>query len=562
MEENVTSWQNELFEDLRTGKMAIFCGAGISYKSGLPVVRPFLCKLFDMLSLTDQEKKSILGSETPFENILELISQETDISLLKEVFGLGQPNRTHRLIAALMKEGCLGLICTTNFDSLIEQALEDLGLIEGKDYDVFRSGINLSSYGAEINRPTIIKIHGCCRYEESIAITLAALANLSDSEERKSVLSNIFDSSAFKHVLVLGYSCSDFDLVPHMESFANNKVKISYISHSHADTIAVNPIAGKIAKNPFRNYPGYEVVANTDNLVELIYKEFISLNIPAQPAGTTGWEELIEDWYWDTVDNLGEASRHIIASRLFYSIAEFQNAIRHHLNSIAIATKTKNDQLLASEKGNLAMAYNAVGDVDSCIKYLKQSIPMLKVLNDTASLCSQLQMLGSVHHRMGKNSESVMYYQEALAFAQKSNNSFGASAVLGEMCSPLIRLGKVLEAKARLEHAMEISKSRGFVQMYSSQLGIMAQAEYFDGNASKAIELIQEGIRLKKLSGDIRGLGNLYTILANICANQNQASLFKASISNAREIALKTKDDNLQAVINGIMAIGEINGLS
>jgi NAD-dependent SIR2 family protein deacetylase len=54
-----------------------------------------------------------------------------------DVFDLGKPNTNHVLLAKLARAKYLKTICTTNFDQLIEKALQSERLVKGKDFQVF-----------------------------------------------------------------------------------------------------------------------------------------------------------------------------------------------------------------------------------------------------------------------------------------------------------------------------------------------------------------------------------------------------------------------------------------
>ncbi len=94
---------------------------------------------------------------------MEAISENTDISKILDIYKFGEPNTNHILIAKLAKKGHLKTIFTTNFDLLIEKALENEGLKRDKDFEVYSdeeqfSRIDFDDIG---NKPIrVFKIHG------------------------------------------------------------------------------------------------------------------------------------------------------------------------------------------------------------------------------------------------------------------------------------------------------------------------------------------------------------------------------------------------------------------
>lgn len=105
---------------------------------------PNYSDLLDMLSHTPDERRAILHHyiEPTTEDIEE---------------GRKVPTKAHRAIAKLVRDGFVRVIVTTNFDRLMESALQD----EGVQPSVIRSDDDLAGAVPIIHsRCTIIKIHG------------------------------------------------------------------------------------------------------------------------------------------------------------------------------------------------------------------------------------------------------------------------------------------------------------------------------------------------------------------------------------------------------------------
>ncbi len=135
--ENLERILFEIETVLKSYKTAIFCGAGISFNSGLPIVGNLLTYIFQILELNNSEAELLTNSSLPFEEIMGIILRESTLDEIQEIFVQGQPNNNHFLIAKLVKAGYINLICTTNFDLLFERAFEAEGLIQNRDFKVY-----------------------------------------------------------------------------------------------------------------------------------------------------------------------------------------------------------------------------------------------------------------------------------------------------------------------------------------------------------------------------------------------------------------------------------------
>lgn len=217
--ESVDACAMEITESVRKRELALFCGAGVSRNSGLPLARELAWSLLERLfgGENDGHAHTIMSSRLPFEALMEVISTHSDISYLLDIFSEGRPNINHILIARLARHGYLNTIVTTNFDTLIERALQ----VEFGDDNHFQvycdetQFVRIGGGGSGDDTVKIFKIHGSAGNRESVRTTLKMVASRHLSEKRMNVVKHAFCSGNHKKILVLGYSCSDwFDIVP------------------------------------------------------------------------------------------------------------------------------------------------------------------------------------------------------------------------------------------------------------------------------------------------------------------------------------------------------------
>lgn len=252
---------SEISKSIKEKEVGIFCGAGISKNSGLPLANEIKQYILKKLPIDEKDIQEIISSNLPFEVFIEIISENTDISRILKIFEIGEPNTNHILIAKLAKNGYLKTIFTTNFDLLIEKALEKEGLEKNKDFVVYCdeeqfSGIDFESIPDKLIR--IFKIHGSVDNRESIRTTTKAIASMALSDRRMNVIRYLFSTGNHKKVLALGYSCSDeFDITPQIQSIKENRKEIIFVEHFEKGK-EIEDIRTKERKNPFKKIPRAE----------------------------------------------------------------------------------------------------------------------------------------------------------------------------------------------------------------------------------------------------------------------------------------------------------------
>lgn len=531
-----------VINDLVNKKLAIYCGAGISFNSGLPVVYQLLDYLYDTLFLNKEEKKTLYESDIPFERIMETILLESDIDEIKEIFTQGIPNNNHLLIAKLVKSKWLNVIYTTNFDILIEKAFQSQGLKEGTDFKVYRTETELREINWSEDIVKLIKIHGCASQMDEMAITLGQLASNRYLDLRENLIAKIFSAEATSSVLVLGYSCSDFDLVPLIETLQRKMSTVYFIDHC-ISTSREEDIFIKNSKNPFKKYKGWRYIGDTNRVVEAIRTQ-LDISIPPKDDISSiqyeyNWHDNFDTWYSKNIKESGEAFAQQVAGKILYSIGAFQEVIMHMQTAAKKNYSQRNWSAYASNFDTMGMAYNKLGKYDEAVKCFKTAIKIQRKLDDDHNLASMLQSYANVLHHLKRDNEALIFFEEALEIAIKHDLKSLESNVLGNMSNSYIATRQFLKANHSLTKAMELSRHLGNKQAESSQLGILASVHLFSGHPSKAIQPLLEAIEIKRTIADYDGLCSIYLNLTTVYHLTNNISKSKETAKVGLKLALK-----------------------
>lgn len=170
------------------GVYALLLGAGISRSAQIPSGWEVESKLIEQLAATQsvtnvddwhQWYKEKYGESATYSTLLKaLIKTPTErVQLMKPFFeankeekelGLKEPTKAHRAIAKLAKNGYIRVILTTNFDRLLERALEAEGIIP--QVICHESDIEKATPVVHGNNITIVKINGDyidCRFRNT-----------------------------------------------------------------------------------------------------------------------------------------------------------------------------------------------------------------------------------------------------------------------------------------------------------------------------------------------------------------------------------------------------------
>ena len=157
-----------LTDQFNSAKCAIFCGAGISYNSGVPLMPDIKKKVLSGLPMNLKDTDELLNCKMPFELFMECLVENTANTSIMDLFALGKPNNNHTWIAELAKKGLLRIVITTNFDELIETALNTAGV----RYQLIYRENEFDSVDWESSGLKVVKIHGSIHDRLNIAVTI------------------------------------------------------------------------------------------------------------------------------------------------------------------------------------------------------------------------------------------------------------------------------------------------------------------------------------------------------------------------------------------------------
>ena len=161
------------------GAYALLLGAGISIATGIPTGREIESSLIRMIAavqrseVTPDEKTwytNVFHEPAVYDNLMTrltkspaermvLMRRYIEPSPQEAEIGQKQPTKAHRSIATLVKSGYIRIIVTTNFDRLLEQALEAEGVhpfVIASDGDIDTT----VPYSSGRDRCYIVKVHG------------------------------------------------------------------------------------------------------------------------------------------------------------------------------------------------------------------------------------------------------------------------------------------------------------------------------------------------------------------------------------------------------------------
>jgi tetratricopeptide (TPR) repeat protein len=521
---------------LRKEELAVLCGAGISVNSGIPSAFITKGNMLKRTRIKPEDLVFLTGFDISFEMFMQYVNENIAISPLLSIYKNGSPNTNHNLLAYLARDGIVKTIVTTNFDQLIERAFDNLGI----KYNLFYKEDDFTNIDYDCDQVNIIKIHGCASDPNSIRTTMMSIADGVLSEKRRAVMESLFRTGKHKSVLVAGYSCSDTDIVPQIQRFAESEKKVIYLKHQQStnpslysipDRFAdLDPAIGIDVKKVLKCFEGLDLSIITGD-VDLFVEELCKLNnYPIDiidPNSLVALGKKIDEVYDVWINDSFELGLdYLCVGRVIQGISNYPKSIIYINKTLAIIDKIVDEQ----QQCPLVTSGFPFDDKGRPV----EKIQVLK------AICHS--MLGVSYDSNFEHQKAIDHFSMAIEIHKKNRNKMGVSSCHNSIGVALCGMKEFQKAIKSLTKAVQLKKE------LRDELGesncYLNFANVYEGlnNFEKAMRYIEKSIKLKRRIGDLPGLCRCFNTLGNIYSRQSDYKNAVVNYKEANSISLKVTD--------------------
>lgn len=546
----------QIIDAVQRRKVAFFAGAGISndWPANLPLAADFVKGVVSAICTSNVKLRK---QQRVITNNLAGIRPEVMFQVLHDTLGTpaldvldilrgGNPNLIHRFIAEVAKRNLARIVITTNFDSLIEKALQE----EACDFRQLTTEEEFANRRRFRKVVTIGKLHGTLIAPDgkdrrsSIQATLAQVGQPFTPGKAR-FLQYIFRNY---DVVFLGYSgLDDFDIFPLLASSKTDRT-VYWLEHTNEE-IARVVTSEEIAAVPFADRSnseriisncesGYKVIGNTANLIrELgIRLRFSPFMTRSKKKPTQDHHRWFRSWVskspvnnraffiigrlmaqqrkWKAaVHYFSEAAEHdtgIHISRIFRNLgmahmrlSEFPEAAKYYERSLK--TQKDDQEFRATVLVSLGWIYYQEGDYGKAVKTLEESVVISK--RGRAARAKALNNLGVALYRQEKWSQALRCFERSVSIKTKLGDIYGIAATIDNI--GLVYAAKRDWKKADEHHnrSLRLFRSLGDPFGEAQTLDSIGELYLKKGDIRQSIEYLERSLRLKRKLGDSQVAG-------------------------------------------------------
>jgi adenylate cyclase len=174
---------------------------------------------------------------------------------------------------------------------------------------------------------------------------------------------------------------------------------------------------------------------------------------------------------------------------------DLSNALESYIEAAKITTV---DKQLGPLYIAIADVYSIIGNHHNAVNYYRQSIGILRRLNDSVNLASALLNAGDEYVNVAKLDTALLYTQEASTIYQKINSPIGLAYSLGNIGMVFAKKGDDKGAEANIFKAINILEEYGDYYPICVYLTYMSDIYLERKDKTKALSYLDRSLMLAK----------------------------------------------------------------
>jgi CHAT domain-containing protein/uncharacterized protein HemY len=144
---------------------------------------------------------------------------------------------------------------------------------------------------------------------------------------------------------------------------------------------------------------------------------------------------------------------------VYYSIGDFEKALDYYNQQLSISLSMNDKRERSYAVRGIGMVYEAWGNKTKALDYYIQALTFCRSEKDLRGEADTLRNIGQIHDGWGQRQKALYYYNSALTLSRAAKYPFGEASTLYDIARVEHHLGKLGEARARIEAALETVES-------------------------------------------------------------------------------------------------------
>ncbi|MBN1216782.1 MAG: tetratricopeptide repeat protein [Candidatus Lokiarchaeota archaeon] len=565
----------ELFAESEKITFLVGAGCSVDPPSCLPAGREMIEEIVNFICAPSEIQNILKLKDLRFEQLVEIMRKTIDKDLkIIDFYGeCKSSNLQHIFLADMIKKG--HFVLTTNFDSLIENALQQLGVpndeilpvITKTDFKKYIDPNDLYQKG----KKTIYKIHGSPKNiinpekntKKSLIATIQAFGKNKEGLNLFQLYpfqKNLFiNATERRSLVIIGYSgMDDFDIIPTLLVLKNikNLIWINYISD--------NDGIGKIYKIDSKE-PSSSTSKKVDQILHNLYHRKVAQNIYKIDVNTSLMIRNMSSnknikkqdtfsitpkiWLKQKFQKPDQFRKYANANLIYQNFSQYNDSLRCSRFILEFSNNENNKYWKSIALRNIGHSINNLGQNLEALAYYERALEIYEELSDKDGIASCMNDIAWIYKKKGKYSEALHYMEKALKIVSDLGNSRSISVFLNSIGDIYRFQGEYKKALKNYKQALIITEKLSDLHNKSVLINNIGNIYKFQHNLDKALEQYKISSQIFELLGNLEGYASCLSNIGEILYNQKKYSESLLIFEKALDIANLIDNISLKAEI-------------
>lgn len=197
-----------------------------------------------------------------------------------------------------------------------------------------------------------------------------------------------------------------------------------------------------------------------------------------------------------TGDRRGEAITLNNIGVSYWQLGENEKALEYYNHVLPIRRSTGDRPGEANTLQNMGIVHLSLGEPQKALEFHNQALSLLRVLEDRRNEASALQNIGAVYRSLNDLQKALGYYDQALLLRRAVADRRGEANTLSRIGTVYSLLGEPVKSLSYLEQALSIQRAIGDQAGEAATLQAIARAECDRGRLGEARAQIEAALNI------------------------------------------------------------------
>ena len=242
---------------------------------------------------------------------------------------------------------------------------------------------------------------------------------------------------------------------------------------------------------------------------------------------------------------------------IFYQLGDYEGALRHTRQALKISEQLNDSSGLAYNNLRLALTYQAMDSLITCIEYLNVSSKLLQHLKDTTTMLYVENTLGLVYNKRLQFENSLQHYQEAFKLASLIKNQEEVIHTKIFIAKNYLQLDKLAFTEALALEVTDETIRNGMAKHRQSAYDLLYEIAVKRNDWQLALNYRNKSLDIKDSIANVEIKSRIAELETKYETQKKEAEIVRLSLENDLNVAnlAISRNANIAMAVGGLLTV-------